>query len=291
MTKPLPNYVHAGGQRCGSTWIYNALAEHPDIFMPKKEPVNYFDAQYYRGEDWYRGLYSDHDGEKVLGDESPGYIKNPLSPKRIAETIPDAKITMCLRNPVERAYSQWWTAENAWTDTAFERSLKRHSTNDAFITPGFYDLHISRWERYFDSDQIKILFFDDFKEDNKSFIQDIYRFLEVDDSFVPGVVGTKVQSNTKKGGPNKSVNTEQKIVNAGMLAPQPVKDKVLWPVYRKYIQSDFNLPSIKDPRKKYKRGDISPQVRKALEKTYYEDVKRLEDRTGRDLSHWFEHLK
>jgi len=181
MKETLPTFIHAGAQRSGSTWLYHALKDHPDIFMPEKEPVNFFDCHYHKGISWYLKYFEGHEDEKAIGDESPGYIKNPFAPKRAAEVVPDAKIIFCLRNPVDRAYSQYWTAENAWTDTNFGKSLTRHSVNDVFITPGYYNYHLTRWEKYFDKNRIKITFFDDFVSDNESFIQDIYGFIGVND--------------------------------------------------------------------------------------------------------------
>jgi len=193
----LPTFLHAGAQRSASTWTYNALKDHPEVFMPEKEPMSCFDCHYHKGISWYKKHFRKQDEEKAIGDESPGYIKHPLAPKRVAETIPNTKIIFCLRNPIERAYSQWWTAENAWTSTTFERALKRHSTNDVFITPGYYNYHISQWEKYFDKDQIKIKIFDDFVKDNKAYIQDLYEFIGVNKNYIPDVLNKKIKTNEK----------------------------------------------------------------------------------------------
>jgi hypothetical protein len=145
-----PTFIHAGVQKAGSTWIYHALKEHPDVFMPEKEPINYFDVNYHRGKKWYKKQFKNYNGEKEVGDESPGYIKHPLAPKRAYSEVPNAKIIICLRNPIERAYSQWWSAESYWTEGRFERCTFHHATNDVFVTPGFYNHHISKWENNFE---------------------------------------------------------------------------------------------------------------------------------------------
>lgn len=179
----LPDFIHAGAQKAGSTWIYQALQEHPEVYMAEKEPVNYFDINYHRGREWYRGQFDGYMGENVVGDESPGYLKHPLAPERVAEILPDTKVVFCLRNPVERAFSQWWHAESYWTNTHFGRNTHHHATADVFVTPGYYNYHLSRWEEYFDPDQLKVTFFDDFVANNESFIQGIYEYIGVDANF------------------------------------------------------------------------------------------------------------
>ena len=267
-TPPLPSFIHAGVQKAGSTWIYQALKEPPEIYMSHDEPTNYFDVEYYRGEGWYRERFGGYDGEKEVGDESPGYIKHPFAARRAAELIPEAKIIMCLRDPVERAYSQWWSAESYWTDGRFERCMFHHATNDVFVTPGFYYYHISKWEEYYPKDNIKITFFEDMISDNEKFIKDLYSFLGVDDEFLPDIANNKVQSGKSRKGPNERI--KERLMRYAKKMPNLTK------------QAAGKIFGYKE----YEKKDMSESMKIKLQKTYYEDIRKLENRTGRNLERW-----
>ncbi|WP_147435745.1 sulfotransferase domain-containing protein, partial [Halobellus sp. Atlit-38R] len=175
--------------------------------------------------------FDEYNGEKIVGEESPGYVKHPLVPKRAVNLIPDAKIGLCVRNPVERAYSQWWHAQKNWTNAPFEYALNYHAANSAIIVPGFYDYHISRWEEHYPSDQIKIVFFDDFTSDNESFIQDIYDFLGVDNEYAPSIVGERIKAGKDFNEPGSLYRARRRVRNGiSELSPDIVRDEILRPV-------------------------------------------------------------
>lgn len=280
MTSKVPDFIFAGPNKSASTWTYNALAEHPDICMAKKDPVNFFDVEYYRGYTWYLSQFDQCDDEAVTGDESPGYIKSPHAPERIAENVPDTKIIFSLRNPIDRAFSQWWHGYTRWHTSSFRRAVSDHERFDYCVVPGFYDRHLRRWERFFSDEQMLYLFYDDFVADNDAFISEIYEFIGVDSSFSPSIVGGKVNTAMVEP-PSIMKRTEQVAVNtANRIVPRTIIDAVLNPIYRYYSETvKRNIGS----RDKYDQG-MHPDVRRRLEQIYAEDVRNLEERTGRDLS-------
>ena len=188
-----PDFIFAGGSRCGSTWLQNALAEHPEIAMSADNPVSFFDLKYHRGIDWYERQLPDADGERLVGESSPGYMKNPHTPERIAQTAPEVKLLFTVRNPVDRAFSEWWHERSfgnlQWD---FEGALSHHPAFDVLLRPGFYARFLQRFDTHFDEQQIHIAFFEDFTADNEAFVQEIYDFLGVDNTYTPSVVGERV---------------------------------------------------------------------------------------------------
>jgi hypothetical protein len=104
----LPSFLISGGQRCGTTSLYRALAAHPDVVKAVlHKGVHYFDIGYDRGPRWYRGHFpiDRHNGKHTF-ESSPYYMYHPLAMTRIANDLPAVKIVVLLRDPVERAYSQ-----------------------------------------------------------------------------------------------------------------------------------------------------------------------------------------
>ena len=114
----LPSFVIAGGQRCDTNSLYEYLVDHPAVgrAMPGQE-VHYFDVAFDRGLDWYRGHFPTRmwmrtararTGVRPLaGESSPYYMFHPSAMERIASTLPDARIVVLLRNPVDRAISHF----------------------------------------------------------------------------------------------------------------------------------------------------------------------------------------
>ena len=114
--RALPGLLIAGGQRCGTTSMYKALVQQPTLFRPVwRKGVHYFDVSFEQSLDWYRGHFPlqrqlDRSG-RIYGtnalcfESSPYYLFHPLAGDRIASTLPQAKLLVLVRDPVERAYS------------------------------------------------------------------------------------------------------------------------------------------------------------------------------------------
>src|SRR4051794_23277123 len=120
MTAPArmtPSFLICGGQRCGTTSLYRALAAHPVVLKAVlHKGVHYFDTSYRRGMNWYRGHFpTQRQAERIAErygvpartfESSPYYMYHPQAAARIAHDLPYAKIVVLVRDPVERAYSQ-----------------------------------------------------------------------------------------------------------------------------------------------------------------------------------------
>ena len=115
--RALPEFVIIGAAKAGTTSLYGWLSDHPAVSPASRKEVHYFDYSYYRGEDWYRAHFplertlaarSAELGVRCMtGEASPTYISHAWAPQRLAQMLPDAKLLVALRDPVERAYSQF----------------------------------------------------------------------------------------------------------------------------------------------------------------------------------------
>ena len=132
-----PDFLLVGVQRAGTTALHRALAAHPATVSPVfHKGVNYFDLSYYKGPSWYRGHFPMRAlAERRAGDvpggprpfESSGYYMfHPCAPERIRHDLPDVKLLVSLRDPVERAFSQYRReiAGGFETEQSFERALE-----------------------------------------------------------------------------------------------------------------------------------------------------------------------
>lgn len=129
-----PDFIIGGAQRCGTTSLFRTLAQHPDVVVPLSgKGVHYFDTadSFARGRAWYVGHFPiaatariRTRGRARTGEASPYYVFHPLAAARIAQTVPDAKMLVLVRDPVERAFSAWKQERaRGFEDQEFEAAL------------------------------------------------------------------------------------------------------------------------------------------------------------------------
>lgn len=123
-----PDFFIVGAPKAGTTSIYSYLVQHPEIFMPaRKEP--YFFGQWRRNSEEdlrdYLRLFRGVPESKVAGEASTTYLYLQSAAEEIKAFRPDAKIIIMLRNPVDRAYSQYWHhVRLGWVEASFEEELE-----------------------------------------------------------------------------------------------------------------------------------------------------------------------
>lgn len=115
--RPLPDFLVIGAQKAGTTALYAYLRWHPQVTGPAWKEVSFFDRHYGRGEAWYRGqfpsrpwlwLTGGRSGSRPLvGEASPSYVLHPHAPDRVHALVPQARLVVLLRNPVDRALSHY----------------------------------------------------------------------------------------------------------------------------------------------------------------------------------------
>jgi Sulfotransferase domain len=166
----LPDFLLVGTQRGGTTSLFRALAAHPDVAQPNfHKGVHYFDVNYARGPEWYRGHFPLRRGSRLAFESAGYYMHHPLAPERIAADLPGVKLLVLLRDPVERAYSahKHELARGFETETSFERALalepgRLAGEADRIRTEPGYVSHAHRHHSYLDrgryADQIEVLY-------------------------------------------------------------------------------------------------------------------------------------
>src|SRR5579885_1417562 len=114
----LPDFLIIGGQRCGTSSLYYYLTEHPGIISASTKETHFFDESFSKGIGWYRAQFPSSfqkmyvtnvlKRDFLTGEGTPYYILYPHAPRRTFEIVPHVKLIALLRNPVERAHSQYW---------------------------------------------------------------------------------------------------------------------------------------------------------------------------------------
>ena len=298
MKNNLPNFIIIGAMKAATTSAYTYLLQHPDVFMTKvKEPL--FFNNYKQENDYfikgrkgvknrtlqeYKSLFDNVKNEKAIGEASPAYILNEMAPNLIKELIPDVKIVAILRQPIDRAYSNFLHAKRDKREpiddfeTAFEKEEERIKNNWSplyyYKSQGYYFHLLSRYYAIFNNANIKVLLFDDFIKNPIACTQEIYKFLEVNPAFIPD---TSNIANISGVPTNNIIGKTVSFLRHYRLLPKFHISKILpkW-----VVQIMFKLA--------YKKPEpISSVLRKKLTNKYYkEDILELEKLIGKDLSHW-----
>lgn len=161
----LPQFIIIGAVKAATTWIAHQLREHPDVYLPGPEP-HYFSTEFARGRDWYASLFANAGAQQVIGEKSADYLAHPDAARRMAELVPHARLVVQLRNPVERAYSDYCMLYRRGTVGGNPaRYLARGSGENArFLNDGLYARHLARFLDHFPREQIQVILYDDIKD-------------------------------------------------------------------------------------------------------------------------------
>ncbi len=288
----LPNFIVIGAAKAGTTALHWYLAEHPAVFMtPTKDP-SYFaygvdgEGRLLWGEpefhsiavtSWteYEQLFADTGDAVAVGEASTMYLECPQSADRIRARLPGARIICSLRHPVDRAYSDYvmyLRRRGRRLDPA--RDLTAGSDwahpDSRWMRIGRYHEQLTRYYDVFPREQILVVLFDDLRRNPLGYMQNVYRFLGVDPTFVPDF-----NTPHAAGGMPASTTLEAIFLRS---ARSPVKTWV-----PKRTANWFRRLRTRTMRQ---TPALPADLRKELTGHFREDIARTAELIGRSLDHW-----
>jgi len=284
----LPNFLVIGAQRCATSWMYFCLKEHPDIFLPFIKELHFFNNYYEKGLEWYKRYFNTWSGQKAIGEISPGYLYIERSPRLIYRHLKDVRLIVCLRNPIERAYSQYKKhLRSELVLDSFEVAIEKDSQ---YIQRGFYFEQINRYLKYFPRERMLFLVYEDIQKDPLAFLKNIFSFLEVNSDFVPSCIDKIILSEDLKSAYTYIHRTSLFLRDRMYLAAfvDFVKKSYLQKMFDRFFNSEFAFnvvrPGIKSD--KVTTDPINEETRRMMNKIFLNENKKLSDFIGRDLSSW-----
>ena len=198
----LPDALVIGAQRGGTSALYRNLRAHPAVAPSFRKEVEYFSRYYSRGERWYRAHFELSRGRRRLNFEAtPDYLFHPLAAERAAATVPDARLVVLLRNPVDRAWSHYQhmvrlgyeslgfadalDAEGERCGADFDQLMVEPGHNPkallrfSYVARGHYAKQLSRWFAHYPRERFLILRSEDVFADPAKEYGRIFDFLEL----------------------------------------------------------------------------------------------------------------
>ncbi|HWX34329.1 MAG TPA: sulfotransferase [Steroidobacteraceae bacterium] len=173
----LPDFIHVGPPRTGTTWIHEALLGH--VVLPTEKETLFFEWRYDRGMRWYSDFFKHAAPDVRCGEIAPSYFANAVARERIQNDIPNCKIICTLRDPPTRLYSQYRFLRRGHTlllpSIDFNRYWRSliHWGSDLCG----YATQVRRWQDAFGKDRVLILFYEDLMSDPQGYLNQICDFV------------------------------------------------------------------------------------------------------------------
>lgn len=201
---PKPNFIIIGAQKCGTTSLYKYLTKHPQILPAKRKEVHFFDLNFDKGMKWYYSHFPKTEVENTItGEASPYYIFHPHVPQRISQSLPDIKLIVLLRNPIDRAVSHYYhnrQFRKLREPLSFEQAIEQESSRIepeinqimadenykslphryySYLSRGIYIEQLVRWMNCFPRKSFLILKSEELSENPGKIMKQVCDFLGV----------------------------------------------------------------------------------------------------------------
>lgn len=286
----LPTFIVIGVAKAGTTSIYRYLDQHPEIYMCPEKGTNFFgyeDARDWRWHDEgdppllrhfkvttleeYEAFFDGVTGERAVGEVAPQYFRCPTAAQRIRETIPEVRLVASLRNPADRAFSGFLMRTRRGEEVGDAHA--ELTPQSSHVREGFYYRRMKRYFDAFEKDRIKIYLFEEFRRNPADLVRDLCGFLEVDTEFAPDTTVRHNPANVPKNAALNRILYHPAVIR-GVKTVLPAR--------------------LQATAKRLRQRNLSPaptfpaDLRAELLDLYREDILRLEELIGRDLSSWFE---
>lgn len=202
LRRKLPDFLIIGAQKAGTSSLFHYMGQHPGVKLAQYKEIHFFNLRFNRSLNWYRSFFPKQSFPGITGEATPAYLRHPLAPFRIRHAIPNVKVLVVLRDPVERAFSHFQMQRRLGIETcvSFEDALdneqrirdaeseKRKKDADfysyadhncSYVGRGLYYTQISRWLKHVDRKQFLFLKSEDFFQDPNQTLRSVFRFLDL----------------------------------------------------------------------------------------------------------------
>lgn len=277
----MPTFIGIGAQKCASTWLFEILRCHPEVVLSEPKELDFFSYRFHYGLQWYGHHFPASTVARAVGEISPSYFHEPAVPERVRQVLPEARILLSLRDPVQRAISnhkhEVRLGHFSGGDLSFEAGLRN---NASYVEQGLYATHLSRWLQWFPKAQLLVVIYDEIVADPMAVARQVYHFIGVDPEHSPAALHQRA--------------------NPSYINRYPVLDH--WrrlskeSLHRMGLDSVWRLATASGLKRAYERINrqasedaippVDPETLQSLRAGFASEVARLEELLGRELPDW-----
>jgi len=167
-----PNFLYIGPNKAGSTWIYEALRFHPEVYLARAKELHYFDIYYDQGPDWYYGHFQDaQPSHRIIGEISHDYMYSAEACARIAAELDGVRLMVCLREPVERAFSEYlYMIRQGYVRGTFDEAVEQFPS---ILEHSRYGKYLLQYKNTFGPDALLVTDFNRLKSDPAAYFLEL----------------------------------------------------------------------------------------------------------------------
>ena len=264
------DFLIIGAAKAATTWLQRCLQAQPGVFMPDPE-LHYFSREYHRGAEWFNGFFAGAPEGALTGEKSNSYFEDPEAMRRIRRHLPDAKLILQLRNPIERAYSDYCMLyRRGEVGSRIERYFQPGSRQgERFLQGGRYARHLDHIDSLFPREQLLIVFYDDVVARPIDHLAAVRDFLNL-------AALTPIESRVKDKAEKVVPHWTKRYFKGVKPALSSVRGTFWYNLARNMIAKEPSYPA------------LTPDLHSWLRDYYAEDVQSLAKRLNRDLTAWLE---
>jgi len=265
MTDRQPDFVIVGATKSATTWLQRNLQQHSAVFMPGTE-THYFSWCFERGPAWYGTFFAPAAAHQIVGEKSTSYLDHPEAAQRLREALPEVRLILQLRNPIERVWAHYRT-EFRRGEVSGDTDLHLRADGpdgERLRAGGLYFRHVSRFFELFSREQLCVTLYDDLDREPASVLNRIRAHVGLATVAAPAI------------GP-----ASEPVGDAGAARPAP-RDSLIKPVG----DGARRRRSGSAPARSARYPELSDAVRDGLRSYYEDDVRALSQLLERDLSPW-----
>lgn len=280
-----------GAPKSATTWLARCIDEHPEIAVSDPKEPDFFrpvvtadrwepepNPAFLENWDWYTRCWESVPRDTVRVDFSVFLMRYvPEAPRAIREAFPETKFIVMLRDPVDRAYSEWWHRRRPrYPEDPVPDSFEAALEEDWFAQASRYGELLEVWFDIFPEDRFHVMTFLDLDEDPREVIRSTYAFLGVDDGFEPPSLEERLNVSVQRLGLWRvASNLAEAFRDAGLGdAVDLFKRFEVEGLIKEADRTEFDYPPLDE--------DVEARVRER----YADDIERLEELLGRDLPPW-----
>lgn len=266
------DFLIIGAAKSATTWLQQSLQADPAVCMPDPE-LHYFSRFHDRGDDWYFSQFPEIQAGQLVGEKSNSYLDTPSAPQRVHDLLPHVRLIVQLRNPVERAYSDYCMLYRRGEvgrdiDSYLDAGM---GSLGRFLVGGLYCAQLQAYLDLYPKDRVQVLFFEEMVARPVEHLSKVRQFLGLpaaETAVVP--VAKKVKDRREPMiGPRL-----RKIMKPLKPLVRPFRDSSVFAAARGALAGQIAYPP------------FTPRLRSRLVNFYAADVEKLGALVQRDLSGW-----
>lgn len=271
-----PDFIIIGAMKCGTSSLYHYLRLHPEIGMSDIKEVDYFVAEnnFDEGVEWYKSRF--RGSYEHYGEASPNYSKAHFFrgvPQRMHDLLPGVKLIYLVRDPIERLISHYTHNYSEGREhNSVSEVLSGDWNDNHYVMCSRYYWQLEHYLKFFPQDHILVVPSSRLKFDRRVALEQIFRFIGVDDSFYTEEYSSQMHKTNQKR-------------RKGRVARYILESSVI-KTLKGYIPEEVKNPVKRWTRPEVKKPELSQHLREKLRTYFQPDVEALQSLTGETFNDW-----